>query len=158
MPQRRCAARGRCSTCSPAGCTSWPRRSGSRRRRTAATADALATAVHRHRRLAGLVAAGTVRLRLADGSGVELDRGVLTRVHDADGVASVVPHAEPPPADRLLPSELADEVLAVSRFLDRYADRLRVEHAQHGLASVLPRLPTFAPAPSNAPAAVDRRR
>lgn len=121
-------------------------------------ADALATAVHRHRRLAGLVAAGTVRLRLADGSGVELDRGVLTRVHDADGVASAVPHAEPPPADRLLPSELADEVLAVSRFLDRYADRLRVEHAQHGLASVLPRLPTFAPAPSNAPAAVDRRR
>ena len=109
-------------------------------------AGALAAAVRRHRRIDALVAAGTVRIGMPDGSEVEIRRGVLTRVTDAEGGAAAVPHAEVVPADRPLPRELADEVLAVARYLDRYADRLTLLHAEHGLASALPALVDFAPA------------
>lgn len=49
--------------------------------------------------------------------------------------------ALPPPA----PHE-AEELLCVARWLDRHRGRVRVEHAEVGLASPLPHLPAFTPA------------
>jgi DNA polymerase-3 subunit epsilon len=54
------------------------------------------------------------------------------------------PGEAPSPGDPV-PRELADELTWVARWLDERADRARILHADTGLSSALPALPTFAP-------------
>jgi hypothetical protein len=44
-----------------------------------------------------------------------------------------------------VPRELADELTCVAAWLDAQAGKVRLLSAEHGLASPLPRLPTFTP-------------
>jgi DNA polymerase III subunit epsilon len=118
----------------------------------AATRDraaALARAIDRQRRLAGLRRAGRVLLEWAGGGGALLVDGRL--------VDSWVGPVEPPlptdPADPTyptdpagpLPRELADELSCVASWLEAEAGRLRLLRCDGELASPLPPLPRFQP-------------
>lgn len=56
-----------------------------------------------------------------------------------------------------LPKALADELSCVAAWLDRSADRITVVHADRGLASRYPNLPTYEPTPADRTAPRGRR-
>lgn len=115
-------------------------------------AAALAGALRRQRRIDALRRSGTVELELPGGAGAVLDGGRLVGAWAPGelslGAAHGFGHAAAPPEDDLgRPARpgLANELLAVAAWLDRYAERLRVVHAGGPLASVLPRVPRLGP-------------
>lgn len=125
-------------------------------------AAALANALRRQRRFDGLRLAGRVVIELPGGGGAEVTRGRLVRTWGppagvdtgAGGRAAVAPAAgqqmelelvEVPPVQGPLPRELADELLVVAGWLDRYADRVRLVDVDGSFTSRLPVLPSFVP-------------
>jgi DNA polymerase-3 subunit epsilon len=112
-------------------------------------AAALAGALTRQRRLDSLRRAGVVRVAFRRGGGAEVHNGVLVRTW-SDVAIPELPFAlgpEPPPADRPLPLALADEVGCIAGWLDAEAARVRLEHCDGGLASLVDPLPSFRPGP-----------
>jgi DNA polymerase III subunit epsilon len=102
-------------------------------------AGAFAHAVRRQRRFDGLRASGHVRLALPAQGTAEIDGGRLLLPGTLDLGPSV------PPPDEPLPRHLADELLCVAGWLEQRAGDVRLVHADRGLASALPPLPTFSP-------------
>ncbi len=103
-------------------------------------AAALAAALRRHRRLIGLLATGRLELELQSGSRVTLRGGLLPPVA---GVGE-------PEVDRTgqgVPLALADELACVGAWLDANAARVRLVGCDGELASPVPPLPRFEPAP-----------
>jgi DNA polymerase III subunit epsilon len=128
-------------------------------------AAALSRALRRQRQLDALRRAGTMTLRLPDGAGVELERGVLVRawgpgtapeqgVLDLELAAGALP--APSPGSGPLPPTLADELAVVASFLDQHAARVRIEHASEGLAVPAHPIPTFAPVEPSGPVRTNR--
>ncbi len=106
---------------------------------------ALIDAIERQRRFDQLRRAGRVVLRDATGAAIELRRGRLTRVREAppDGgfdterwrAVEALP-ADPGPCDLgPLPVDLADELLVISRWIDRNAGGQSLEHVEGTWAS-----------------------
>ena len=118
-------------------------------------AEALAGALRRQRRFDALRRAGRVVVELGDASRAELDHGRLARAWTLtrQGIVPLPlpldldPAAPDGPADPAgpLPKAMADELACVAAWLDKEAGRLRVVHADHGLASPYPALPSFRP-------------
>jgi DNA polymerase-3 subunit epsilon len=111
-------------------------------------AAALAGALARQRRLDGLRRAGRVVLEVPGTGSAELAHGRLVRVRRR--LADELPLDEPqpaPPLGPLAPSEV-DEVACVARWLDESAAKVRLVSCDGELASPVPVLPRFAPAPS----------
>lgn len=121
-------------------------------------AEALAQALRRQRRFDALRRAGRVVVELGDRSRAELDHGRLARAWTLDrgGITPVAlpldldPGAPDGPADVdvPLPKAMADELSCIVAWLDKEAPRLRVLHADHGLESPYPALPSFRPSRS----------
>jgi DNA polymerase-3 subunit epsilon len=112
-------------------------------------AAALAGALRRVRRFDALRAAGRVVLSLPGGTTAELERGVL-RAAWSDGELPglrglSVPAPVPPPPGVALPADLADELVAIASFLDRYGSRIRLVEVDGDWFSPLPALPAFRP-------------
>ncbi|QGG95586.1 DEDD exonuclease domain-containing protein [Actinomarinicola tropica] len=112
-------------------------------------AAALSTAVTRQRQLDALRSAGHLVVEADDGSGAEIDHGLLVRAWGPDeSAAPTLPGLlVATPSDLSLPParEQVDELLCVARWLDERAGRLRVVHADGGLAHQLVELPRFDP-------------
>jgi DNA polymerase-3 subunit epsilon len=122
---------------------------------------ALASALRRQRRFDALRRAGRVVLEVGGRSRAELDHGRLVRAWTVgrSGITAVplpmdldpsAPDALVTPlsdddarADEPLPKEVADELSCVAAWLDREAGRIHVVHADRGLASAYPPLPSF---------------
>jgi DNA polymerase III subunit epsilon len=90
-------------------------------------AAALCAALRRQHQFDQLRRAGRVELRLADGGGVEVIDGVLTRTWGSDGASGLPFTREAERATGLLPlrplpKDLADELLCVARWLERAND------------------------------------
>ena len=130
-------------------------------------AEALTRALDRQRRLDRLRHGGRVVVEVPGEGGAELLHGVLVRAWGPDGAAvpTALPGLEgaglagidpgtlrpdaaaltaPEPGDPV-PRELADELGVVARWLEERAGRARLVHADVGLATPLPRLPSFRP-------------
>jgi len=131
-------------------------------------AAALTHALRRQRRLDGLARSGRVLMEVRGAGGVELRDGRLRQAwpaadtsESASGDAAdvlpfdvgtgdpvvtdhdlVVVDDRPPAA---LPRDLADELSCVATWLESHAHRVSLLSAEHGLASQLPRLPSFDP-------------
>ncbi len=121
-------------------------------------AEALAAALRRQQRHEALIQAGRLVVEWPDGSGAELQRGRLTRAWPGRGAsrndrrlptlagsATAAPSRIEPEPGRPLPRELADELACVAATLERSATRLRLIHADGGLRSPWPPVPSFAP-------------
>ncbi len=121
-------------------------------------ATALAQALRRQRRFDALMGAGRLVIEVDGAGGAELHGGRLHRAWgvDHDPAAEQLPFAEPAAGHDLaeptstpglvaVPRELADELTCVAAWLDAQAGRVRLLSAEHGLASPLPRLPSFVP-------------
>ena len=129
-------------------------------------AAALTVALRRQRRFDALRRTGRLVLEVGGRSGAELDHGRLVRswVIGSEGPRDVplpldldpaAPDAlgatRPADADDLdapgspLPKSVADELACVAAWLDKEAGRIRVVHADHGLASAYPALAPFEP-------------
>lgn len=137
-------------------------------------ARALASALRRQRRFDALRSAGRVVLELGGRSGAELDHGRLVRAWEMDasgirevplpleldplsggaavgpagagaddGIAVDLPRTRRPGGP--VPKADADELVAIASWLDKEAARIRVVHADHGLASPYPALATYDP-------------
>jgi DNA polymerase-3 subunit epsilon len=120
-------------------------------------AGALAAVLRRQRRLDTLRAAGRLRLRLPDGTVVELDGGVYLGPHGREGARADGATQDPLPFDvapdgRQAPAppgrDLSFEIATVAGWLDREAHRVRLEECEGTLASVWPALPSFEAGPS----------
>ncbi|WP_334142806.1 DEDD exonuclease domain-containing protein [Rhabdothermincola sp.] len=114
--------------------------------------EALAQALRRQRRMELLRAAGRLVVELPGQGGAELSGGRLVRSWGCsedphEPVPAFDPATAPPDGlpEAAVPRELADELLCVARWLEQEAGRLRLVHAERGLASPLPALPSFAP-------------
>ena len=120
-------------------------------------AAALTAAIRRQRRFDALRHAGQVIVEIDGRSGAELNQGRLVRAWTLTrtGTANVpLPiDLDPSAPDALLapgeplPKAMADELACVAAWLDKEAGRIRVVHADRGLASAYPALPTFEPVP-----------
>jgi DNA polymerase-3 subunit epsilon len=108
-------------------------------------AAALATALARQRRTDALRRAGVVRLAFAGDAGAELRNGVLVRTWTGEPGLPLALGPDPPPADGPLPTDVADEVGCIAGWLEAEAGRVRLEHCDGGLASVVAPLPSFQP-------------
>jgi DNA polymerase-3 subunit epsilon len=123
-------------------------------------AEALAAALRRQRRLQSLTRSGRLVIEIPGGA-VELVDGCLRAAWPA-GDQAALPlgrgsgTATAPEALRLLDDvvdpewqpparELVDELACVAGWLDQHAGRIRIVSAETGLATPLPRLPSFAP-------------
>ena len=121
-------------------------------------AAALTQALRRQRRFESLRQAGRVVIELAGWGGAELSGGRLLQSWASDGQAPLPwracdPQATSPtqPTLAAVPSwcsappdrSEADELACVATWLDREAHRVRIVHADGGLASPYPVLPTF---------------
>jgi DNA polymerase III subunit epsilon len=118
-------------------------------------AAALTRALRRQRQIDALVGSGRLVIEIGDTSRAELHDGRLvgtwpvepgagsarTQLSFTDDPAWDSLHLGPAPA----PLELADELICVAAWLDEQASRIRLVDAEHGLASALPRLPSFEP-------------
>ena len=108
--------------------------------------DALAGALRRQQRLDTLRRAGFVRLSFTDGSGAELQAGLLFRSWGPDGASRLPLHdSQFMPAHGPVPPDLADEVLGIAAWLDKEAVHVRVEHCDEPLTMPYPALPSFTP-------------
>jgi DNA polymerase-3 subunit epsilon len=112
-------------------------------------AEALAIALRRQRRIAGLARSGRVVIELA-GGGVELDGGVMVRAwgttrERADHTGVLLVNVDEPRATPSRPADVADERLLVGAWLDANARRVRLVDTTGVLATPLPALPSFAP-------------
>jgi DNA polymerase-3 subunit epsilon len=131
-------------------------------------AAALTQALRRQRRLDGLARSGRVLMEVRGAGGVELRDGQLRQAWPVDapsatigdGVTAALPFGVgasdhprprnvmvvvddgPPPA---LPRDLADELSCVAAWLESHAQQVSLLSAEYGLASPLPRLPSFDP-------------
>jgi len=109
-------------------------------------AAALAHALGRQRRTDALRRAGVVRLAFGGGdAGAELHNGVLVRTWTGEPALPLAVGPEPPPSDGPLPCDVADEVGCIAGWLDAEAGRVRLEHCDAGLASIVEPLPSFQP-------------
>ncbi len=117
----------------------------------AATRDRLAaytSALRRSLRCATLRAPSLIRFSTPDGTTVELEFGVAVRWCDPDGswrLGEAGPEPEPP--TQALTKALADELSTVAAWIDRYADRCRLEHVGGVWASAWPPPPDVRPRP-----------
>jgi DNA polymerase-3 subunit epsilon len=115
-------------------------------------AAALANALARQRRTDALRQAGVVRLAFAGGdAGAELRNGVLVRTWTGEPGLPLALGPDPPAPDGPLPSDVADEVGCIAGWLEAEAGRVRLEHCEGGLASVVAPLPSFQPGAGLAP-------
>ncbi|MCU0270841.1 MAG: DEDD exonuclease domain-containing protein [Acidimicrobiales bacterium] len=145
-------------------------------------AAALSAALRRQRRFEGLRRAGHLVIELPGRVVIELDGGrfvssAVRRAHRGDDAPPALPFPTPRSGPRTgpdlgaaddgcsdaefpswtpIPRELADELACVASWLDQRAGTVRVLHSDVGLASPLPRLPVFEPAPADR--ATTRRR
>jgi DNA polymerase-3 subunit epsilon len=126
-------------------------------------AAALTVALRRQRRFDALRRTGRLVLEVGGRSGAELDHGRLVRswVIGAEGSRDVplpldldpaAPDslratlaADPDAPGSPLPKSVADELACVAAWLDKEAGRIRVVHADEGLASAYPALDTYEP-------------
>jgi DNA polymerase-3 subunit epsilon len=132
-------------------------------------AAALARALRRQRQIDALVGSGRVVIEIGDGDRAELRGGQLLRTWSAEAALDLdldlgpAPARQPAASQLTLvaepawtgpaplggavppPLELLDELSCVASWLDDQADRIRLVDAEHGLASALPRLPSFEP-------------
>jgi hypothetical protein len=122
-------------------------------------AAALARALRRQRQIDALVGSGRLVIEIGDRSRAELHDGRLV------GTWPLLPELESRPrsgrtqlsftsdpawqslhtGNAPAPLELVDELICVASWLDDQAGRIRLVDAEHGLASALPRLPSFEP-------------
>jgi DNA polymerase-3 subunit epsilon len=122
-------------------------------------AAALARALRRQRQIDALVGSGRLVIDIGDRSRAELHDGRLV------GTWPLLPELESRPrsgrtqlsftsdpawqslhtGNAPAPLELVDELICVASWLDDQAGRIRLVDAEHGLASALPRLPSFEP-------------
>ena len=107
-------------------------------------AAALSAALERQRRLERLRVAGRVLIEVDTGGGAELVNGHLVASW-ADHQPPLGLGAETPADATVVGTAEVDELLCVSRWLDEQAGQFRLTHCDGGLASPLPRLPTFTP-------------
>ncbi|MBX3287267.1 MAG: DEDD exonuclease domain-containing protein [Acidimicrobiales bacterium] len=129
-------------------------------------AGALTVALRRQRRFDALRRTGRLVVEVGGRSGAELDHGRLVRswVIGSEGTRDVplpldldpaapdalgaglpsAPH-DPLAPGAPLPKSVADELACVAAWLDREAARIRVVHADEGLASAYPALDTYEP-------------
>jgi len=131
-------------------------------------AAALAQALRRQRRFDTLRLAGRVVVEIPGRGGAELASGRLVRSWAQDGQADLGLRVHPVDPTRAEPAELpdptvppdltlppdraaADELACIAAWLDREASRVRIVHAEQGLVSPFPGLPSFAPRTSGAP-------
>jgi len=133
-------------------------------------AAALSQALRRQRRFDALRRAGRVVVEVPGRGGAELVHGRLVRSW-AEGQPSLPwgddDDAGPPGLDDLTrppDRSLADELVCVASWLDRESARVRLVHADEGLASAYPVLPSFEPArprpmaaPQRGPVVASRR-
>ncbi|MCP5026440.1 MAG: DEDD exonuclease domain-containing protein [Actinomycetia bacterium] len=121
-----------------------------------AGAEALAGALQRQRRLDTLRRSGRLLLELPDGGAAELISGRLgaTRPPSTGGGASQLPFEWAPPVGAGSPSladagpipvDQIDELVCVAGWLDKHADRIRIEYCDRALWSPLPAIPRFTP-------------
>ena len=115
-------------------------------------AAALAQALGRQRRTDALRRAGVVRLAFGSDAGAEVRNGVLVRTWTGEPGLPLAVGPEPPPPDGPLPCEVADEVGCIAGWLEAEAGRVRLEHCDGGLASVVEALPSFQPGAGLLPA------
>jgi hypothetical protein len=136
-------------------------------------AAALARALRRQRQIDALVDSGRLVIEIGPDTRAELHDGRLVRAWSTEepelSLSEARPEGDtvtaPRPSGRRaqlrlvadpgwssphttkapLPLELADELVCVAAWLDDQAGRIRVVDAEHGLASALPRLPSFEP-------------
>jgi DNA polymerase-3 subunit epsilon len=113
-------------------------------------ATALAQALRRQRRFDALMGAGRVIVEVDGAGGAELRHGRLQRAwgagdDDQADQLSFPDAAATSSTSAAVPRELADELTCVAAWLDAQAGKVRLLSAEHGLASPLPRLPTFTP-------------
>jgi DNA polymerase-3 subunit epsilon len=114
-------------------------------------ADALATALRRHRRLDALRHSGTLVLDAPGETRVELRGGRLRRVaprrHGSEPFSTPLfdEHDDALAADAPLPRHLADELACVAAWLDANAHRVRIVYGDTPLSEPYPPLPSFAP-------------
>jgi DNA polymerase-3 subunit epsilon len=121
-------------------------------------AAALARALRRQRQIDALLGSGRIVIEIGDAGRAELRGGRLQRTWSTDDDASLDLTPDPPatvaqltlvaePAGQAPPPplDLLDELSCVASWLDDQADRIRLVDAEFGLASPLPRLPSFEP-------------
>jgi len=115
-------------------------------------AAALAQTLNRQRRTDALRRAGVVRLAVGADAGAEVRNGVLVRTWTGEPGLPLAVGPEPPPPEGPLPCEVADEVGCIAGWLEAEAGRVRLEHCDGGLASVVEPFPSFQPGASLLPA------
>jgi len=115
-------------------------------------AAALAQTLNRQRRTDALRRAGVVRLAFGADAGAEVRNGVLVRTWTGEPGLPLAVGPEPPPPEGPLPCEVADEVGCIAGWLEAEAGRVRLEHCDGGLASVVEPFPSFQPGASLLPA------
>lgn len=106
-------------------------------------AAALSAALERQRRLDRLRRTGQMLLEVG-GGGAELVNGRLVRSW-ADHQPPLSLPADAATAAAVVGCDEVDELLCVSRWLEDRASEVRITHCEGGLASPIPRLPTFTP-------------
>jgi DNA polymerase-3 subunit epsilon len=114
-------------------------------------AAALASVLHRQRRVEQLRRSGVVDLDLGDGVVVRLDNGRLTEAPaDADQLPLVLASTRGQirtavsPEPGWIAGDEADELLCVAAWLDANARRIRLVACEGMLASAVPRIPELA--------------
>jgi DNA polymerase III subunit epsilon len=116
-------------------------------------AAALATALDRRRRIDAVRRAGRFVVETSEGSGAEIHDGMLVRAWGptrSDQAAlpgldplAVVASPIPPGIGRPPARDAVDEMMCVVRWLDDHAGRVRVLHAESGLAHLVIPVPRF---------------
>jgi len=135
---------------------------------TRARAEALTAALSRQRRLDAIRAAGHLVIDAGPAGCVEIHHGIFIRSWsaneqdrphlpglEADALLGVAAGAVERAADlaRPLATDLVDELLVTTRWLEQHAHACRIVSCGGGWDSALPKLPSFQPRP----AATDRR-
>ena len=110
-------------------------------------ACALANALRRQERIDRFRSSGRLSFELPGGHMAELRAGILTNER-SDCLQGSLSFLAPEPVAGPLPPELVDEILCVSVWLEREADRVRLMHCDGLLHSPVRPLPSFEPVPS----------
>jgi hypothetical protein len=132
----------------------------------------LCAALRRQRDLDALISSGRLVVHLEHGEALELRHGVLWRAwppgdpdrtmlwddrSDAAARTVEMQPAELPEPGRPVPLVLADELVVVSGWLQRHADRVRLVHADSPYESAWPGVAEVRPALAPSRAVRDRR-
>jgi DNA polymerase III subunit epsilon len=108
-------------------------------------AAALTNALKRQSRLDRLRGTGRIQIELAGGMRAELQSGIFV---DIQSDQASLPFVSTAPGIGPLPHDLVDEMLCVSVWLEKEAERVRLTHCDGNLFSPVRPLPSFQPVPA----------